>query len=702
MGAPELPETWQEALAAEDWDGIEEIWLEALEARPIPVAALLELRRLLWKAGRKKLAMTLLELLADAVEEGASPREALDALRELVRLSEKPERALLERVEAAFRRAWEGTPSLDAVLAKYRPAEARRPLEALDAMESWLRHDVGTPVEVRGQGVGRVVELNLELENVKVDLGRPRPVSVPFGAVERYLRVLPEGSFLRRKVEAPGELAAFVASSPGEALVLLLEGHGEPASVAAIKADLEGLLPPAKWTSWWSAARKHPRVVGEGTGSRLRYHATGSEEDAVAAELERLRAAPPKERLALARRLAQRGEAAAEAARTEVASLLDPEAVGEPGLAWEAAWVFEGLGGAPEEAGQARERLLDAVPPHRLLETTADRTARQRLLDALRERDPDGWPALWAGWFLHETHPAVLGHIASTLAGSGHADALDGALETVFRKPDAHPAQYVWALESMTSEDAPEPLAARMTPSVLEHLPDTLTKKAFAPYRARAKELLAGGRVAVRVILERASPQQAQRFAERLARIGSLEPERVRLIERAVQQRGGQEDREAVEEPVLVASREAVEARRAELKQLLEVEIPKTLKGIQAAAAEGDLRENFEYHMLRDRQELLSAKAAKLQRELAEVRIIEPGSANTETVGVGTVVHLETADGEPMDPVTILGPWDADLERRIFAAASGLARSLLGKRPGDEVTVEGRRARITAIEPWTG
>ena len=41
--------------------------------------------------------------------------------------------------------------------------------------------------------------------------------------------------------------------------------------------------------------------------------------------------------------------------------------------------------------------------------------------------------------------------------------------------------------------------------------------------------------------------------------------------------------------PLFVASKEAIEARRRELKELLEVEIPKTLKGITAAAAEEHL-----------------------------------------------------------------------------------------------------------------
>jgi len=132
------------------------------------------------------------------------------------------------------------------------------------------------------------------------------------------------------------------------------------------------------------------------------------------------------------------------------------------------------------------------------------------------------------------------------------------------------------------------------------------------------------------------------------------------------------------------------------------VEIPKTLKGINAAAAEGDLRENFEYHMLRDRQELQSARAAKLQEALAVVRILEPGAADTSSVNVGTVIHLESEDGEALEPVTILGMWDADLDRRIFANGSDLAQRMLGRRPGDVVEIDDITATITRIETWTG
>ena len=130
------------------------------------------------------------------------------------------------------------------------------------------------------------------------------------------------------------------------------------------------------------------------------------------------------------------------------------------------------------------------------------------------------------------------------------------------------------------------------------------------------------------------------------------------------------------------------------------MEIPKTLKGINAAAAEGDLRENFEYHMLRDRQELQSARAAKLQEDLAIVRILEPGAADTSTVNIGTIVYFDGEGGEPPAPVTILGAWDSDVDRRIFANGSDLAQRLLGRTPGEEVELVDGSARIARIELW--
>ena len=692
-------ELWA-ALEAEDWDRVEELWLEALDAPNVATEALLEAPRQLWSSGHKTLARTLLELLAETLEAREDHAGALATLRELVRLNAKVGPELKERLEKALRGSRAGSPSLDRVLEKFPIHSARRPLEVLATVEQWLDHDVGTVVEVRGHGVGTIVDANLELDNINVDVGNARPISVPFGAAGKYLRRLPRGGFLHRKVTDRRALEELVLTEPGEALVALLEDLEEPANVGAIKAALADVLPPQKWTSWWAKARKHPRIVSKGAGSRLRYQATGSAEDATEALLEQLKTASPRRRLALVRRLSERGrEVAATVADVLSASLGELEAA-DPGLAWETAIALSTLPGGAETTDATLAGLIDRSAPAALLGGIEDRTARGRALAAIRENRPGEWPEIWAKRFLEEDHPALLDEIVAGLDAAGRADLLDDALEVVFRNPHKHGARFIWACETMTRDGISEVVAKRMTPSVLEHLPDTLTHRSFAPYRARAKALLEGGRVAIRLILEKATPQQAQRFADRLARVSTLESHYLRLIQQAAAQR--QRTPEKDQGPAFVATRRAVEQKRAELKQLLEVDIPRTLKGIQAAAAEGDLRENFEYHMLRDRQELQSARAAKLQQDLARVKILEPGLADTSRVNIGTRVRMETLDGQSLEPIAIVGQWDADVDRRLFANGTDLAETLLGRQVGDEVEVNGRNARILAIEPWDG
>ena len=697
----EIRPEFAEALEIEAWDRVEELWLEALETKPIPTAELFEVRRLSWKAGRKNLARTLLELLAESLEEGSDPAEALAALRELVRLaSPHPPSELTERMINAFSRERSGSPSLEGVLEKYPMLKARRPYEELEAAECWLDRDLGSVVEVVGQGVGRVVGLNLQLENIKVDLGGSRPVSIPFGAARRHLRPLPEGDFRRRRVETPEKLADLVENEPGTALTEILESLGEPSGVSAIKAALEGLLPPAKWNSWWTKARKNPRVLSSGSGSRLRYTVSHSAESADEALLAELRTAPPSGRLAIARRLADRGRETAAAAATILEDSLASLEASEPGVAWQTAGILAALPGGSDAAQSSRQRLVQTDAPLALLAGISDRSARSEALAAVFESSPDGWPEVWAEWLLHEEGTALLEEITAKLEANGHAELVDQAMEAVFRNHANHPAQFVWACETMSEDDCPQAIRSRMTPSVLEKIPDAITRKEFSSIRGRAKGLLDGGKVAIRLLMESANARQAARFSQRIARLDSVEPQRQRLVEQAAQHQ--HRDPTTDDRPILAASKAAVEAKQEELRTLLEVDIPKTLKGINAAAAEGDLRENFEYHMLRDRQELQSARAAKIQEELTQVRILEPGAADVSAVNIGTVIHLEDENGNTLEPITIMGAWDADLDRRIFANGSDLAQRMLGRVPGDEVEIDDGSATVTRIEPWKG
>lgn len=692
----------RDALDSHEWDHLEELWLEALDQKPIPTLELLEIRRLLWKEGKKNLALTLLELLAETLEASDDAEGALVALRELIRLASSVDTEKVARLLEAFTIVRQGSPSLKAVLDHYEPSQSRHPLEELESMETWLNYDVGTVVEVQGQGVGRVTEINLTLENLKVDIGGQRPVSVPFGAVTRYVRVLSEGSFLRLKVEDPETLASSVASNPGGTLVHILEGMEDSANVASIKNALDGLLKASGWASWWTKARKHPRILSSGTGSKLRYHVTDSAEDAAESLMADLKTAEPRERLKSARNLGQRGGAEAAQAAEILGQGLEKLIADDPGLAWETADLMASLPGGAEAADHCRSELAKSGLPLRILSGIREKTSRQGALDYFREVRTEEWPEIWAEWFLHEKSSPMLDHIARVLDNDNGSEALDTALETTFRNHLKHPAQFVWAAEVVTEANAPEVLKRRLRPSMLEKIPDILSRREFSEFRSRGRGLLEGGKAAIRLILEQASQQQAERFAQRIARIDTIDPSQTRLIEQATRQAQGSSAAEVDEVVLFVATAAAIKVKRDELKNLIEHEIPKTLKGINAAAAEGDLRENFEYHMLRDRQELQSARAAKLQEDLGRVRTLEPGAADASKVNIGTVVTFGQSPGASVEPLTILGAWDADPEHRKFANGTDLAKSLLGHEIGDAVTVEEMETQIVTIEAWEG
>jgi transcription elongation GreA/GreB family factor len=147
----------------------------------------------------------------------------------------------------------------------------------------------------------------------------------------------------------------------------------------------------------------------------------------------------------------------------------------------------------------------------------------------------------------------------------------------------------------------------------------------------------------------------------------------------------------------LYATIESIDAKRAELHQIMTKEVPANRKAIEEARALGDLRENFEYKSARARHEYLNARAAALNADLSRARPIETAGMDTSEVRIGTRVRLS---GNGSRLMTILGPWESRPEEDVISYESDLAKDLLGKKVGDEIGLSGEAWRIEAIEPW--
>ncbi len=130
------------------------------------------------------------------------------------------------------------------------------------------------------------------------------------------------------------------------------------------------------------------------------------------------------------------------------------------------------------------------------------------------------------------------------------------------------------------------------------------------------------------------------------------------------------------------------------MKRELTVDLPKEL---ERARAHGDLSENAEWAMAKQRQEFLRARVANIEARIAELSSINLDSIPRDTVGLGSRVTLEDLDeGGKMD-YEIVVPEEVDGAQNRISLSSPLGRALIGKAEQDDIEVntpKGKRSYL--------
>jgi transcription elongation factor GreA len=120
-------------------------------------------------------------------------------------------------------------------------------------------------------------------------------------------------------------------------------------------------------------------------------------------------------------------------------------------------------------------------------------------------------------------------------------------------------------------------------------------------------------------------------------------------------------------------------------------DIPKELK---KAVALGDLSENAEYHMAKQRQEYLKARVRQLGKRLADLSLINMNNIPKDKVGLGsTVLVYDNAKDEEMEYQLVTSE-ESDVAAGKISTTSPIGRALLNKKVGDSaevVTPAGKR-----------
>ena len=132
-------------------------------------------------------------------------------------------------------------------------------------------------------------------------------------------------------------------------------------------------------------------------------------------------------------------------------------------------------------------------------------------------------------------------------------------------------------------------------------------------------------------------------------------------------------------------TKEGKEKLQKELEYLKNTKRKEISSRIRAAAAMGDLSENFDYQNAKDEQGFMERRIAELEDTLFNTKVVE-GSSTNERVEIGSKVTLEI--GKEKWIITITGPQEADPLKDKISASSPLGEALLGKKMGVKVEVE--------------
>ena len=125
-------------------------------------------------------------------------------------------------------------------------------------------------------------------------------------------------------------------------------------------------------------------------------------------------------------------------------------------------------------------------------------------------------------------------------------------------------------------------------------------------------------------------------------------------------------------------------------KQLetLKKQRPEIVTAIAEARAHGDLKENAEYHAAKDQQGMVEAKIRDLEAKITNARIVDVTKIPNEgkVIFGSTITLLDENDKEVS--YQIVGEDEADIKINLLSVMSPLARSLIGKIEGDEITFD--------------
>jgi transcription elongation factor GreA len=132
---------------------------------------------------------------------------------------------------------------------------------------------------------------------------------------------------------------------------------------------------------------------------------------------------------------------------------------------------------------------------------------------------------------------------------------------------------------------------------------------------------------------------------------------------------------------------DGLEKLNAELENLKLVKRPEVIERIKIARGYGDLSENSEYEAAKDEQAFIEGRISTVETMIRYAEIVDSASVAKDEVSLGKVVTFQEVGEDDTETYTIVGTAEADPFSGKISNESPIARSLIGRKVGDTVTI---------------
>jgi transcription elongation factor GreA len=583
------------------------------------------------------------------------------------------------------------TPSLKAAKAK------------LEAMEP------GSYVVHRSWGFGQIKSYDEASQRLLIDFKGKKAHPMDPAFCLTTMDVLPANHLLVRKETEPKKIAELIAENPAQLVVESLQSYpNNAATVIEMEITLAQVVGEEKFKKWWSVAKKavakDPRVSvpEKKTECYVLRETPVSAEDEILEQFNTTRSA--RRRIALAEELI--GATAKKDIKADLTS------------------VLKGVADAVKDSNQldAAERLYGAAVRDDLAKyigadassfepTQASLIADVRDLPGIAEKIPVHFQSRFLE-LIKETHPIecrdILFNLLKTSQGkfttecinflveNDHADELAATLQRWQTEQNLRAPVLLWIVKNRHSKKFAKLLNDLITPRLLSSIFFAIDYEALQAASARRiplGDILSEDTDLISDLLSTADPETARDLANTLMlNQGFEELTKKSLLARFIKifpkiQSLVAADAESKEEQLLV-SKPSFERKREEYETIVSKKIPENSKAIAAAREHGDLKENSEYKMAKQDQQVLMAQKTNLEKDLGRARVTDFKDASTGQVSAGTIVEVKGAASGKTTRYTILGAWDGDPDNNIISYKTALGAALLGKKQGETVKVK--------------